>query len=106
MDQALYDKLFEFDDYDNENVVDSEGNILELAVVPLRDMVIYPHMMSPLFVGRERSLKAIEGALDSGDMMVGLTQKDPEIVDPKPDQRRRQYAIPRASGRSACRGTK
>jgi len=86
MDQALYDKLFEFDDYDNQKVLDSEGEILELAVVPLRDMVIYPHMMSPLFVGRERSLKAIEGALNSGDMMIALTQKDPEIVDPKPDQ--------------------
>ncbi len=86
MDQALYDKLFEFDDYDNEQVLDSEGEILELAVVPLRDMVIYPHMMSPLFVGRERSLKAIEGALDSGNMMIALTQKDAEVVDPKPDQ--------------------
>lgn len=86
MDQALYDKLFEFDDYDNEQVLDSEGEILELAVVPLRDMVIYPHMMSPLFVGRERSLKAIEGALDSGNMMIALTQKDAEVVDPTPDQ--------------------
>ena len=85
MDQALYDKLFEFDEYKHKSVFEDDEDMLELAVVPMRDMVIYPHMMSPLFVGRERSLKAIEAALDSGDSILVLTQKDSETLEPKPE---------------------
>ena len=35
-----------------------------LPILPLRDVVVYPHMVIPLFVGRERSMKALEAAMD------------------------------------------
>jgi ATP-dependent Lon protease len=57
----------------------------ELPVLPLRDLVVFPYMVLPLFVVRERSLAAVEDAL-AGDRLVLLaTQRDPEIEDPEPD---------------------
>ena len=56
---------------------------LELPVVPLRDMVVFPHMMAPFIVGRESSVRALEVALASSDKRLFLiTQKDPKIDDP------------------------
>lgn len=54
-----------------------------LPVLPLRDIVIFPHMIVPLFVGRERSLKALEDVIRSEQRILLLTQKDPAIEDPK-----------------------
>ncbi len=56
----------------------------ELPVLPLRDLVVFPYMVLPLFVVRERSVAAVEDAL-AGDRLVLLaTQRDPEIEDPEP----------------------
>jgi len=56
---------------------------MELPVVPLRDMVVFPHMMAPFIVGRESSVRALEVALQSHDKRLFLiTQKDPKIDDP------------------------
>lgn len=63
-----------------------QKNALELPVLPLRDMVVFPHMVAPLFVGRERSVRAVEEALTSGDgALVVVTQKDPEVEWPGAD---------------------
>ena len=57
---------------------------LQLPVVPLRDMVVFPHMMAPFIVGRESSVRALEAALGSpGKRLFLITQKDPKIDDPQ-----------------------
>ncbi len=54
-----------------------------LPVLLLRDIVIFPYMIAPLFVGREKSKSAIDQALSTNRMILLLTQKDMEIEDPK-----------------------
>ncbi|MBE0682029.1 MAG: endopeptidase La [Anaerolineales bacterium] len=56
--------------------------LIEAAVLPLRDMVIFPRMVSPIFVGREASLLAVQEAQNKEHTVIGLTQKDPELDDP------------------------
>ena len=55
----------------------------ELPVLMLRDIVVFPYMVVPLFVGREKSKLAVDKALSSHRMILLLTQKDMEIEDPK-----------------------
>ncbi|MDY0091744.1 MAG: endopeptidase La [Candidatus Vecturithrix sp.] len=57
----------------------------ELAILPLKGTVIYPGLALPLIIGRSRSIQLIDDAL-AGDKMVGvITQKDPKIEDPGPE---------------------
>ena len=57
-----------------------------LPLVPLRDMVVFPHMMAPFIVGRESSVRALEQALQSNHKRIFLAaQKDPRIDDPLRD---------------------
>lgn len=55
----------------------------KLPVLLLRDIVVFPYMIAPLFVGREKSKNAIDHALATHRMILLLTQKDMEIEDPK-----------------------
>jgi len=56
---------------------------LELPLVPLRDMVVFPHMMAPFIVGRESSVRALELALQGPDKRLFLiAQRDPKVDDP------------------------
>lgn len=48
----------------------------KLPVLPLRDVVVYPHMVIPLFVGREKSIKALEAATDENQQILLVAQKD------------------------------
>ena len=57
-----------------------------LPILPLRDVVVYPHMVIPLFVGRERSMKALESAMDADKQILLISQRAPEIDDPKPSE--------------------
>jgi ATP-dependent Lon protease len=64
----------------------SRSTAVELPLLPLRDMVVFPHMVAPLFVGRERSIRAVEEALTAGDgTLVVVTQKNPEVEWPGPE---------------------
>ncbi len=65
---------------------DSAGRGLEsLPLVPLRDMVVFPHMMQPFVVGRESSIRALEAALATPTKRLFLAaQKDPQLDEPKP----------------------
>ena len=55
-----------------------------LPLVPLRDMVVFPHMMAPFVVGRESSIRALEAALASPTKRLFLAaQKDPQLDEPK-----------------------
>ncbi|WP_374729183.1 endopeptidase La [Natronospira elongata] len=55
---------------------------MEVAVLPLRDVVVYPHMVIPLFVGREKSIEALEKAMESGKQVLLVAQKSAEVDDP------------------------
>ncbi len=63
---------------------DEEG-IIECPVLPLRDLVIYPHMVAPVFVGREASLLAIEEAQLDNRTLIALAQRNPDDDDPPLD---------------------
>lgn len=55
------------------------------AVLPLRDIVVFPHMIVPLFVGREKSVQALEHVMQADKQIVLVTQKTPSEDDPGPD---------------------
>jgi len=57
-----------------------------LPVLPVRDIVVFPYMILPLFVGRDMSIKAIEHALSTNKMIMLLTQKDLNVENPMPDE--------------------
>ncbi len=61
---------------------DPDG-LIECPVLPLRDLVIYPHMVAPVFVGREASLLAIEEAQMDNHTMIALSQRDSTIDNPR-----------------------
>src|SRR5579885_429736 len=56
--------------------VPSDTNTLNIPVLPLRDVVVYPYMVVPLFVGRERSIKALEVAMAADKQILLVTQKN------------------------------
>jgi ATP-dependent Lon protease len=56
--------------------------MIEAAVLPLRDLVIFPRMVSPIFVGREASLLAVQEAQHKEQTVIGLTQSDPDLDNP------------------------
>ncbi|MFT6624876.1 MAG: ATP-dependent Lon protease, partial [Cycloclasticus sp.] len=60
-----------------------QENLTNLPVLPLRDVVVYPHMVLPLFVGRDRSIQAIELAMKDNKKIVLIAQKDPDQDDPQ-----------------------
>ncbi len=56
-----------------------------MPVLPLRDVVVYPHMVIPLFVGREKSIQALERAMANDKKIFLVAQKDAGQDDPSPD---------------------
>ena len=56
-----------------------------LPVLPTRDIVVFPYMMLPLFVGRDVSIKAIDHSLNTNRMILLLTQKDLSVESPSPE---------------------
>jgi ATP-dependent Lon protease len=55
------------------------------AVLPLRDIVVFPHMIVPLFVGREKSVLALDHVMREDKQILLVTQKSPAVEDPTPD---------------------
>lgn len=53
-----------------------------IPVLPLRDVVVYPHMVIPLFVGREKSIDALEAAMKDNKQVLLVAQKEAEVDDP------------------------
>ena len=78
----------------SENDIDTDVN-LELSelpsepgsipVLPLRDVVVYPHMVIPLFVGREKSIVALDRAMNSGKKILLVAQQKADKDDPDPE---------------------
>jgi ATP-dependent Lon protease len=58
---------------------------LAVPVLPLRDVVVYPHMVIPLFVGREKSIVALDLAMNSGKKILLIAQRKADLDDPQPD---------------------
>ena len=56
-----------------------------IPLLPLRDVVIFPHMVAPLFVGREKSIRALEEAMNNDKKILLSAQKDAKTNDPGPD---------------------
>ena len=54
-----------------------------LPVLPLRDVVVYPHMVIPLFVGREKSILALDAAMKTDKRIMLIAQKQADVDDPK-----------------------
>ncbi len=59
-----------------------EDESIECPLLPVRDTVLFPRMVTPLFVGRERSIRAVEAATSADDMIIVATQRDPEVLEP------------------------
>ncbi|MBS4098245.1 MAG: endopeptidase La [Sulfuricella sp.] len=64
---------------------DSPDGLLTLPLLPLRDVVVFPHMVIPLFVGRPKSIKALEAAMESGKHIMLAAQKAASKDDPTAD---------------------
>ncbi len=59
-----------------------EGQPMLVPVLPLRDVVVYPHMVMPLFVGRDKSIKALDHGMQAGKQILLVAQRSPEVDDP------------------------
>src|SRR5471030_1182321 len=62
----------------------SGSGIQKLPLLPLRDLIIFPHMMMPLFVGREKSINALEEAMSKQTDIVLAAQRDAKTNSPEP----------------------
>ncbi|WP_257386379.1 endopeptidase La [Tahibacter caeni] len=63
--------------------VATDPRSLELPVLPLRDVVVYPHMVIPLFVGREKSIRALDIAMEGDKQILLVAQRSPDVDDPR-----------------------
>ena len=69
----------DYEDNGQSPVVQSEQRI---PVLPLRDVVVYPHMVIPLFVGREKSIRALDAAMNESKEIMLVAQKSADVDDP------------------------
>ena len=68
---------------DFDALIDFDNLEVELPLLPVRDTVVFPRMLTPLFVGRSRSLMALDAALAEKNQLVVVTQRDAEQEDPQ-----------------------
>ena len=59
-----------------------EQEVFKLPVLPLRDIVVFPNMIVRLFVGREKSVKALESVMANDQKIILATQKDASVDEP------------------------
>lgn len=64
---------------------DKRSETKKFPLLPLRDVIIFPHMVVPLFVGREKSIAALEEASRNGNELFLVTQKDASVLNPERD---------------------
>ncbi len=60
-----------------------DSTLLDIPLLPLRDLVVYPHMVTPLFVGRGKSIEALERGMATDKQVLLVAQKNPQQDDPK-----------------------
>jgi ATP-dependent Lon protease len=61
------------------------GNVLRVPLLPLRDIIVFPHMVVPLFVGRQKSIKALEEAMNKQKFILLAAQREAKTNDPGED---------------------
>ena len=71
-------------DEDLISAVDNDYDESSVPVLPLRDVVVYPHMVIPLFVGRDKSIVALDQAMTAGKRILLVAQKKADLDDPQP----------------------
>ncbi|MGA8052490.1 MAG: endopeptidase La [Burkholderiales bacterium] len=64
------------------DINESPSNVTQFPLLPLRDVVVFPHMVIPLFVGRPKSIKAMEVAMESGKSILLVAQKSAQKDEP------------------------
>ena len=81
------------DDHSDDDVFEKQATEVSnqtleskrISVLPLRDVVVYPHMVIPLFVGREKSIVALDRAMDSDKRILLIAQQKADLDDPSAD---------------------
>ncbi len=68
-----------------EGQVEDQDERSGIPVLPLRDVVVYPHMVIPLFVGRDRSIVALDRAMSAGKRILLVAQRAADLDDPQPN---------------------
>ncbi len=72
------------------DIIQEDGEITEipdvLPLLPVRDIVVFMHMVLPLFVGRDRSIRAVDAAMAKDRILLLATQSDPSVENPKPSE--------------------
>jgi ATP-dependent Lon protease len=71
--------------YDVPDAIPDEEGVIECPVLPLRDLVVFPRMVSPIFVGRESSILAIEATQANEQTMIAMIQRDADVDEPGPE---------------------
>ena len=74
------------EDVVDQHVIDQDvvDDVSGVPILPLRDVVVYPHMVIPLFVGREKSIVALDKAMNAGKRILLVAQKAADLDDPQP----------------------
>ncbi|HEX7973917.1 MAG TPA: endopeptidase La [Anaerolineales bacterium] len=80
--EALHRRTEEL--YNVPDALPDEEGLIECPVLPLRDLVVFPHMVSPVFLSQETSLQPVEEAQLNDQTVIALTQRDPDEDNPGP----------------------
>ncbi len=80
-DQPDKDLISSLDPKPEEHVIDDSSGV---PVLPLRDVVVYPHMVIPLFVGRQKSIVALDKSMNAGKRILLVAQQTADLDDPQP----------------------
>jgi ATP-dependent Lon protease len=70
------------DSFDLDNLSVEPDGLANSPLLPVRDTVVFPRILSPLFVGRDHSMRAVEAALNADSRLIVATQRDPDVDDP------------------------
>jgi len=68
-----------------DDTIDEPGGRSDIPVLPLRDVVVYPHMVIPLFVGRDKSIVALDLAMNASKKILLIAQQKADLDDPAPE---------------------
>jgi len=75
-----------FKNEDDKKIKSTTGGTKILPLLPLRDVIVFPHMVVPLFVGREKSVSALEDAMAKDKEIFLVAQLEPKVNNPKPNE--------------------